>query len=342
MKKILVGLVAAVFTVAGVAPTQAAEFKTVAIIDSGFNAELFGDSVIEEVCIVAASIGCNNRSGLDVGPGAASSPVQLRSFQMNDWNHGNQMAEVAIAANPDVKVLLIRNSKIFGKRMYLGTENDFAAALEWVDDNASTYNVVAVSFSRGSHSYASSGSTTRLKSLIRLYTSMHDRLVRLNRSQSLINYYANKIAGFQAQLDAAGPVPCKYNQATEDAIVSLKTNNIATFIATGNDGDKVNIDTPACIEDAISVATLAKYGNDDGTYNLALNTNASSTTDFASSGNFNTAFGVVRDSSSVATAVLAAHWVATFDGSYDSTYAVIAGSAGIVNGYSILAVDVLK
>lgn len=342
MKKIFALGLAIVAGIGIVSPSQAAEFKTVAVIDSGFDSSLLGDSVLEEICIVSISIGCNGAKSFDIGPGASGSATKISARHIRDWNHGTQMADVIAKTNPDIKLVLIRNSKVFGSSVYSGNEADFAKALDWVSNNHEQYNIVGVSFSRGSHTYANSASVNRTKSLLRSNTTLLNNLINKGGKQSLIDLYAAKVNELQAILDSVQPVPCKVSSAISYEISELKSLNIATFIATGNDGDKKNIDSPACVEDAVSVATLAKYGNSDGSYNLALNTNVSQTTDFATNGEFNTVFGFEKDSSSIATAVLAGYWASVFDGSFDSTYSYVLSVSSDVSGFAVRAVDVLK
>jgi hypothetical protein len=342
MKKIFALGLAIVAGIGMVSPSQAAEFKSIAVIDSGFDSSLLGDSVLEEVCIVSISIGCNGAKSFDIGPGSSGSATKISARHIRDWNHGTQMADVIAKTNPDIKLVLIRNSKVFGSSVYAGNEADFAKALDWVSGNYEQYNIVGVSFSRGSHSYANSASVNKTKSLLRSNTTILNGLIKRGGKQSLIDIYTAKVNELQAILDSTPPVPCKVSTAISSEISELKALNIATFIATGNDGDKKNIDSPACVDDAVSVATLAKYGNSDGSYNLALNTNVSQSTDFATNGEFNTVFGFERDSSSIATAVLAGYWASVFDGSFDETYEYLKNSGGAVKDFAVVAVDVLK
>lgn len=303
-----------------VTPANAETENVIAVIDSGFEAEQFSANVIEEVC-VTASLGCNNRTSFEIGAGAAGSPNAIRQRSLEDWNHGTEMVHNIISVNPDAKVLLVRNSKTYGSVVLPGTEKDFAAALQWVYDNADEYNVVAVSFSRGSHKYVQSNrSVSRLMGMIKIYQRMVDRL---NARGSRIAYiFENKLNKFKDQLASMGDITCPVNSEVDSLISNLQDIEVATIVATGNDADKKYADYPACVEDAVAVSAA------DNTGNLVYVSNVGPNTDFAAE----------APTTSEATARLAAKWAMMYNGSYDSTYDLMVNSGIKTNHHSAIFV----
>lgn len=270
--------------------------------------------------------------------GGSTQSVQIQPAYIKDWNHGTQMASIVNQINPNANVILIRNAKVNSNGVVtLGNEKDFERSLEWVYANASKYNITAVSFSRGDHSWAtkSAGSSSEVAKL--------ERIVNLLKSR---NYPAWRIRVYEDRLEAAraavqGP-ECPVSASIQSDIVSLQSLGVATVIAAGNDRDHNYIDYPACISEAVAVSTMATYGNADGTANPSNNTNISSKTDFVVTGTFNTVYGDVALSSSAATAAMAAYWSHNANGNFDATYNTIVSGGYATAGHSAIAVDVLN
>ena len=301
-------------------PANAETPYAIAVIDSGFEAEQFEDNVIAEVC-VTASLGCNNRTSFELGDGAAGSPVPIRERSLEDWNHGTEMVQNILNINPDVNLVLVRNSKTYGPTVLPGTEKDFEAALQWVHDNAEEYNIVAVSFSRGSHKYVQSNrSVSRLMGLIRIYQTMVDRL---NAKGSPISHiFEKKLNNMKDQLAAMGNIECPVESSLQNLIAKLQTKNVATIVATGNDADKSYADYPSCIDEAVAVTAADNAGN------LVYVSNVGPNTDFA----------FEAPTTSEATARLAAKWSLMYNGSYDSTYNLMVNSGMKTNHHSAIFV----
>ena len=132
-----------------VTPAHAAGDKTLVIIDSGINTNLpwAKAAVVEEACFIQFGNCPNNLPSMS-GPGAASlNPALIKDKAMS---HGTQMASVAVAANPNVKIVAIRIVGLSAKG-YATTYTTKAVtlALEWVAANADRLNVGAVSVSIG-------------------------------------------------------------------------------------------------------------------------------------------------------------------------------------------------
>jgi hypothetical protein len=132
MKKIsfVSAIALAAASLAGIAPAQAEEQKTIAIIDSYFDRGLIGGDVVE-VCVVTKTL-CD----------IVTQPRNPKQFE--NFNHGTIMADIVRQNNPGAKIILIRasnhaNSTVNG----IG----FNSALDWIVANRSTYSIDSVSFS---------------------------------------------------------------------------------------------------------------------------------------------------------------------------------------------------
>lgn len=304
MKKINKSLIAVfaalgmVFTASPAVNAEPADEQVVAIIDAGFEAERFGDSVILEACILAYSFGCNDISkGFETGPGAAGSTTEVLPRYQEKWNHGNLMAEAVLKANPNAKLILIKNAKVFGGRMLNATHNDFKASMEWIAENAEEYGIDAVSYSMASHRYVaqSGGNTASYQRIVDIYTRMIDSYKAKGRPENRYSWMIKLRDRYQAKIDNAGSVVCPVPQQTVDNISDLADRGIPTFIAAGNNADKNNVSRPACVEQAVTVSA------GDGNGDLLSSSNFSATV---------TDFIVTAPNTSTATAKLAGMWTA--------------------------------
>jgi len=139
-------LLALVLLLVGVSfPAQANTTPTVAIIDVGFNASLFPNNVVAEVCIVS-NAACPNGQRFQEGAGAASVPANA----LPAFAHGTTMLSILTSVNPDAKVVLVR---VLGMntngRAGAYTIDDITKALVWIVNNSSRLNIKAVSVSQG-------------------------------------------------------------------------------------------------------------------------------------------------------------------------------------------------
>ena len=143
--------VAALLAIAALPTAQAAPApKTLVIIDTGFNAAdpIIAAHTIHEVCIMDW-YACPNGSNFQETPTAAMlTPSQLNG---SGFIHGSKMARGAIAAYPDVQLILMRiiGQSSSGSRLST-SEAIVGKALAWVSKNAATYNIGAVAMSQGS------------------------------------------------------------------------------------------------------------------------------------------------------------------------------------------------
>lgn len=338
MKKIAL-LFAALLAIVGIVPAQASVPATVVVIDTGFEATKL-NNVILEVCVVSIRIGCNNNTGFEEGPGASGSSFAINARFKKDWEHGTIMADIVNQVNPDANLILVRNSKVVRGNVVAGNLADFQSALDWVQSNAKKHNIVAVSFSRGSNDYFKKASNT---AAIETRIAAFERVIAINKAR---NVSPATIANLEAAVSAlrsqlGGVAPCPSHPRLESSIVTLQMLGVATLIAAGNDGSRTNINEPACLEPAVAVSTRSVHDNSDGTANPTRNTNIGNATDFLALGTFSTSFGRVAESSSAATAALAAKWAKSNAGSYSATYELLRNSGVSTSGFAATAVNVL-
>jgi hypothetical protein len=138
-------------------PTQTASAvgeKTLVIIDSGINTDLAWakSAVIDEACFVEFNR-CPNGFSQMIGAGA--SKITPAMTTAGSFSHGTQMASVAVAVDPNVKIVSIRVAGMTAK----GVPNPYTGkaiswALDYVEANKARLNVGAVSISLG-NSYRS-------------------------------------------------------------------------------------------------------------------------------------------------------------------------------------------
>jgi hypothetical protein len=324
MKKIIGIFTALSLVPLGIAPAAAEQAETIVIIDSGFDTTTIQDNVVEEVCITTSS-GCNNGAGLDIGPGAAQTDIAISSRFVSDWAHGTLMAESAIEANPDVKLVLLRNSRVFASgNVLFGGEASLELALQWVMDNADTYNIVGVSMSRGSHTHVLSDRVARKQlTYLQIYNKRLDKMGDDPRFRFSKIAFEKRLDGAVAKMNSLPDIACPASVTLSNLVTQLAQSNIASFFATGNDYNSRYVDSPACLDDAVAVTAADASGK------LLPQSNVAPNTDFA----------IEAPNTSVATAKLAGIWSKLYNGSYNSTYGLIADNATNSHSWSALFVD---
>jgi hypothetical protein len=136
-------------TVEAKAETQA---PTVAVLDTALDTSLpiFKDKIVYEVCILEWA-SCPNGQKFMEGPGSSVLPSKIISSR--GFDHGTQMASVAVATNPNIKIVFIRiiGNTPSGLRQATG-ETGVSLALKWVLDNKSRFNIQSVAMSQANHS----------------------------------------------------------------------------------------------------------------------------------------------------------------------------------------------
>ena len=154
MKKV-VGLVSILFIAAFLPAVSANEKPAIAIIDTAIDTTQV--KVFYEVCLLEENR-CPNtpkkKSYLE-GLVAAHMPA------VNGFEHGTQMVKVAQKVNPDMNIIFIRiySANVNGTiRNGAQTVNSTVRqALEWVANNKTKFNIVAVSASVGETKFATRG-----------------------------------------------------------------------------------------------------------------------------------------------------------------------------------------
>ena len=161
-KKLIAALIA--ITLAVPTTAHAAELQnridstpSVAILDTGIDTSLpaFQGKIIQEVCILEWTT-CPNGQSFMEGAGAASMPSAL--ITKNGFDHGTFMTSVFVKTNPDVNIVFIKiiGNSATGLRQNAG-EAAVYNALNWVKNNASKYNIQAVTMSQGMHKLGAPG-----------------------------------------------------------------------------------------------------------------------------------------------------------------------------------------
>lgn len=151
MKKIIFPLVF-FFMFTGIQDTKGQEsYPTIAILDTALDTSLpiFKDRISYEVCITEFA-SCPNGDFLMEGPG--SSTLSRNALMIDGFGHGTEMASLAVATNPKIKIVFIRiiGTSIFGARQ-VATERTVYNALDWVILNKDRFGIDAVSMSQGHH-----------------------------------------------------------------------------------------------------------------------------------------------------------------------------------------------
>ena len=152
-KKIAVGILALTMVVPS---TSHANIKnstvpvpTLAILDTALDTSIpsIKEKLVYEVCILEWTTCPNGQSFME---GSGASHLPLSSITKNGFDHGTQMASVAIAANPNMNIVFVRviGQNINFDRQITG-EKTVYSALDWVYANKDKFNIQAVSMSLG-------------------------------------------------------------------------------------------------------------------------------------------------------------------------------------------------
>lgn len=155
-KKILAALAAIILLIPATAQAASLQNRnvaqpTIAILDTALDTSLpiFKDRILFEACVTQWSA-CPN--GLREMEGTNSSIMRPDWISKNGFDHGTQMASLAVQANPNVKIVFVRiiGANATGLRQATGEETVYAA-LDWVIRNKERFNIQAVSMSQGHH-----------------------------------------------------------------------------------------------------------------------------------------------------------------------------------------------
>jgi hypothetical protein len=145
MKKLIIALFVSALTVSAVPAVVADTPPTIAIIDTGMNTTRFKDSIAYEVCVISYGTCPNGKMTME-GVGAAQLPVTTNKT----FDHGTQMASIALKVNPAAKIIPIRIVGMTASGApYLYSLSDVQAAFTWIIANRVKYNIAVVSLAQG-------------------------------------------------------------------------------------------------------------------------------------------------------------------------------------------------
>lgn len=136
-------------------PSYAEEIpkKRLVIIDTGIDTtiEEFRGHLVYEVCVMTW-YSCPN--GRDFQEGEGSAKISGALLAINGFDHGTQMAGIALRFNPQLEFIFMRivGNNNQGSRLNT-SEIAVSKALEWIETNASKFNIGAVSMSLGQHDF---------------------------------------------------------------------------------------------------------------------------------------------------------------------------------------------
>jgi hypothetical protein len=125
--------------------------KTLLIADTGFseNDPIIAAHTVYQLCIMDWYACPNGSNFQESGTAAMLNATQLAS---GGFSHGSKMARAAIAAYPDVKLILVRiiGQGSNGGRMS-ASEEIITRVLAWANKNAKVYSIGAIAISQGSN-----------------------------------------------------------------------------------------------------------------------------------------------------------------------------------------------
>jgi hypothetical protein len=126
-------------------PTHAAVEPSIALIDVGFNTEIFKNNIIYEVCNVEYTV-CSNKKTFMEGPGSASFGPSKNSAA----SHGTQMLSIILNINPKAKVIPMRITGLTDAgNPYIYSLDAVKSSLDWIITNREKYNISVVSLAQG-------------------------------------------------------------------------------------------------------------------------------------------------------------------------------------------------
>ena len=266
-KKLMTALVALTLAVpttayAGIKNT-AMQAPTIAILDTAIDMsqQSIKDHVIYEVCLVEYSV-CPNALPKMEGPGAAT--MLPSALKVGGFDHGTQMASIAIQNNPNVQIVFIRiiGNRANGAREYTN-EASVYNALQWVIDNQAKFNIQAVSMSQGHHVLGAAGTDYCPKTPI-----TQSKIQSLNAMGVGVFFPAGNARDYvRIDWPACLPESIAMGATMPTNEIAIYTNHdskltdffaLGTLVATGIDGAKVNVagTSASVVSGATSWATI--------------------------------------------------------------------------------------
>lgn len=154
MKARLWFLITALFLTVSPAWSTENSPKTLLIADTGFSSTdpVIASHTLFQLCLLDWSTCPNGSNFQESGTAASLTPAQMSA---NGFDHGTKMARAAIAAYPNVKLILVRivAQGSNGARMST-SESIITKVLSWTSKNAAKYRIGSVAISQGSNKLA--------------------------------------------------------------------------------------------------------------------------------------------------------------------------------------------
>ena len=161
MKKV-VGLLLVLFTAAFLPAVSANEKPAIAIIDTAIDTTQV--NVFYEVCLMEEKR-CPNKQSYMEGPKSAHMPAS------KGFEHGTQMVQIAQQLNPNMNIVFIRifpeDNRGNVARNAANVNSTVRQALEWIANNKTKFNIVAVSAALGETKFATKGSYCPVNAQVR-------------------------------------------------------------------------------------------------------------------------------------------------------------------------------
>lgn len=234
----------------GLSPAWSAESspKTLLIADTGFSSAdpVIASHTLYQVCIMDWSACPNGTNFQESSTAALLTPTQ---FSASGFDHGTKMARAAIAAYPDVKLILVRivaqNSQ--GVRMST-SESIITKVLSWANKNAATYRIGAVAISQGSNKLASNARRC-------LASPATDKEVAALKAKGIYSFFP---AGNEGRSDSINWPAC-----IADAVAVGALDKNGTISSYSNDAPaQVDLYEPGYLIDSV---TQPQYSSERGT-----------------------------------------------------------------------------
>ena len=133
--------------------TSHAVTPTIAIIDTAIDSSNI-PQVTYEACFTTNN-SCPNGKNFQEGKGSAN--TDKLGWSVNGMSHGLEVTESAIYANKNINIVFIRLTNINKYPTFTAMHSDGQSldnAIQWVSQNATKYNISAVSISQERHNFA--------------------------------------------------------------------------------------------------------------------------------------------------------------------------------------------
>jgi hypothetical protein len=134
-----------------ISKAAAATTPSVVIVDTGYDPSVtqFANKIVYEQCITSFAPSCPNGKSSQSGTGSAAlTPAQIKIAGMG---HGSEMLSGEIQTNPNIKFIYFRVFSVYSTNSFGPYDTDLPTILNWVQANASTYNIQAVAMSFERH-----------------------------------------------------------------------------------------------------------------------------------------------------------------------------------------------